>query len=104
MPSDLGEAGTLPSRCASGGGCTRCKLVPEQHQSRGGNPGNETAGSSGPGWNCIATPVTCPTISASSRLVKFLIEQGDKGCGSSVRMCPSTSHQEQAYPFLSSRK
>src|SRR5205814_1875391 len=45
--------------------------------------------------SCIATPTTCPMISASLPILTSRVFTGDNGCDLRVRMEPMTSHQQQ---------
>src|SRR5208282_411644 len=84
------------SRGRSGGNRSARGGIPFlELQDRFGNLGGSLGLSSG-GTKRIATPVTCPTISASDGYANCRIAQPESGCGISVSWAPLTSHHEQA--------
>ena len=95
IPDRVEKARALPRR-RSGGNRSACGGIPLfELQDRFGNLGGSSGLASG-GTKRIATPVTCPTISASDGYANCRIAQPESGCGISVSCDPLTSHHEQA--------
>src|SRR5258706_7150321 len=86
----LGTAPAVPRLCSGGGqrgGAAVVSLRPSHHF---GTACPRTAG------NCLATPTTCPSTSASFGWAKVSGWQGDSGWGCRIRLPFCREHQVQA--------